>query len=257
MKMEWTVITGACGGLGQAFCKVYAKKGCSLYLIGRSEEKLLNLKSRLVKEYQIDVRIEVCDLSDLNQTSQLCERLQNESVKRLINNAGIGAYGLFEKSDLSELIKLNQVNMTSLMMLCHTVLKKMKENGGELLNVASTAAFQPSSMMADYYASKTYVLSLSEGLWMEAKHTKAKVSVLCCGPMDTGFAHHSGFKHTGMQKLMMISADDAAEIAAKQLLQGKRCIIPGLMNKIILFGSALVPKSMKLSFLNDLQKKEK
>ena len=257
MKMKWTVITGACGGLGQAFCTVYAKQGCSLWLTGRSEEKLLKLKDQLMKKYQIDVRIEVCDLSDLHQTNNLCEHLKTECVERLVNNAGIGEYGLFEQSDLSKLIQMNQVNMTSLMMLSHAVLAMMKKQGGELLNVASTAAFQPGEMMAVYYASKAYVLSLTEALHMEAKGTKAKVSALCCGPIETGFACSAGFKHTKMQRLLMIFSNDAAEIAAKQLSQGKRCIIPGTMNKIVLLISSVVPKSLKLFLLGKMQKKRK
>lgn len=253
--MKWTVITGAYGGLGRAFCNLYADKGCALWLIGKSEEKLNEIRCNLEKK--VPVRISVCDLSDLHQLNYLCAELKNSSVERLINNAGIGDYGLFDESDLSRQLDMNQVNMTAVMMLSHAVLTYMKQEGGELLNVASTAAFQPGPLMAVYYASKAYVLSFSEALWAETKGTKAKVSVLCCGPMKTEFASKSKFTHTWMQKLIMVSAEKAVQDADFGLSKGKRCIVPGFGNQIALFFGRMMPKALLLSMMSAFQKQRK
>ncbi|MBE6108106.1 MAG: SDR family oxidoreductase [Erysipelotrichaceae bacterium] len=255
--MEYTVITGACGGLGQAFCRIYAKEKESLLITGRSQVKLEALQKQLMEEYQISVRIKVCNLSNLSETQQFCEELKSLSVKRLINNAGIGTYGLFEQETISTLLDIHQINMTSLMMLIHAVIPNMNKSGGEILNVASTAAFQPGPMMSVYYASKSYVLSLSEALWAELIHSNIKVSVLCCGPMNTEFASKAKLKHTWMQKLLMISVDDAALLAKKGLASGKRCIVPGTLNKMAVFVSKYLPDSLLVRLMAYVQSKRK
>lgn len=255
--MEWTVITGACGGLGQALCKVYAKEGSALLIVGRSKDKLEELQNQLIKTYHIPVQNRVCDLADRHQTEELCQIMKSMLVKRLINNAGFGLYAPFEKSDLNDLVSMNEVNMTSLMMLCHAVLPAMKKTGGEILNVASTAAFQPGPMMSVYYASKAYVLSFSEALWAELKGTNVSVSVLCCGPMDTSFAAKAKLRHTWMQKLLMISVDQAAAEAKKGLSQGKRCIVCGGFNRMAVLMSKCLPDSLLLRFMTFVQSKRK
>ncbi len=255
--MEWTVITGACGGLGQALCRAYAKEGNSLLLIGRSKEKLEELQNQLSKDYSIRVVSRVCDLSRRTQVEKLCDEIKSLPIQRLINNAGFGLYASFEHSLLDDLISMNEVNMTSLMMLCHAVIPGMKKTGGEILNVASTAAFQPGPMMSVYYASKAYVLSFSEALWAELKETKVSVSVLCCGPMDTPFSSKAKLKHTWMQKLLMISVDQAAAEAKKGLSKGKRCIVCGNFNRIAVWASKCLPDALILRFMIFFQSRRK
>ena len=208
--MKTAVITGACGGLGKAFVKLCIERNYRLFLVGTENSRLNELKKEIGN--QVPSEVYVCDLSELDQCEQLCEVLRHRKIDLLINNAGIGSYGSFDDTEINVMKAMNHINMTSLMMLSHAVLEQMKLHKGAILNVASTASFQPGPMMANYYATKAYVVSLSEALSMELKGTAVSVCALCCGPMETGFSKKAQLKHTWIQKKMMIDPMKAAEI---------------------------------------------
>ena len=159
--MKWTLITGATGGLGHAFCKQYASTGCNLLLQGRSFEQLGALKTQLLKEYSVQIEFCVCDFTQNESFSEFCEFLENYEIERLICNAGFGSFGLFSESDVNHMIQMHQVNMDSLMKLNHLVVCDHAESIKEIINVASTASFQPGPWMSVYYATKAYVFSFS------------------------------------------------------------------------------------------------
>ena len=190
--MKWTLITGATGGLGHAFCKQYASTGCNLLLQGRSFEQLGALKTQLLKEYSVQIEFCVCDFTKYESFSEFCEFLENYEIERLICNAGFGSFGLFSESDINHMIQMHQVNMDTLMKLNHLVVCDHAESIKEIINVASTASFQPGPWMSVYYATKAYVLSFSQALHIELKSKGIKVCALCCGPMETNFSSSMG-----------------------------------------------------------------
>lgn len=253
--MKWAVITGACGGLGRAFCQLCAEQNYDLILSGTDEKRLILLKQELLGRYSISIQTYVCDLSKLEDTILFCDYLKQLQIDLLINNAGFGEYCTFEKMSQQTLMDMNQVNMTSMMLVMHAVLPLMKEKGGYVLNVASTAAFQPGPMMANYYATKAYVLSLSEGAALEMKKDKIHICALCCGPVETEFAQKAHIKHTWAQKLMMIEPRHAAKIGLDAVYKGKTRVVAGLFNRCIVCLSHLVPHGLLCSIMNYIQSK--
>lgn len=255
--MKWTLITGAAGGLGQAFCRKYASLGCNLLIQGRSSKQLVGLKNQLMETYQVQVETLICDFTVKESFDEFCINLKKYSVERLICNAGFGAYGAFSELNLDEMMQMHQVNMDALMRLNHVMLTDHAESIKEICNVASTASFQPGPWMSVYYATKAYVLSLSQALSVELKSKGIRVCALCCGPMETGFAQRAHLKHTWMQKLVMVSPDDAVLCAIKGLNKGKSCIVPGFLNQLILFVSGCFPSSFRLKMMSLVQSKRK
>ena len=253
--MKWTVITGACGGLGQAFSDEYAKQGCALILHGRSIDRLKELKAELSTKYKVDIELMVYDFCEDKQIQDFCQSISSYPVERLICNAGFGLYGAFAQMNSKRLLDMHRVNMNALMLLNHAALQISSIK--EIINVASTAAFQPGPWMSVYYATKAYVLSFSEALAIEVKSKGIKICTLCCGPMETNFAAHAHLHHTWMQKLVMVSPQKAVRCAMDGLEKGKCCVIPGTMNRLILFCSAVLPSSMRLTLMNWIQSSRK
>ena len=257
IEMKWTLITGAAGGLGQAFCRAYASKGNKLLIQGRSAEQLNELKNQLMETYQVQVESLVCDFTDQQSFDEFCVQLKKYPVERLICNAGFGAYGAFSDLNVDEMMQMHQVNMDALMRLNHGILNHHADTIKEICNVASTASFQPGPWMSVYYATKAYVLSFSQALSVELQSKGIRVCALCCGPMETGFSQRANLKHTWMQKLVMVSPDDAVKCAVKGLNRGKCCVVPGFLNRLILFLSACLPSSVRLNWMSWIQSKRK
>lgn len=253
--MKWTVITGACGGLGQAFSNEYAKQGCALILQGRSIDKLKELKTELSLKYKVGIELMEYDFCKDKQIQAFCQSISSYPVERLICNAGFGSYGDFVHVDPKMLLDMHRVNMDALMLLNHAALQLSSIK--EIINVASTAAFQPGPWMSVYYATKAYVLSLSQALSVEVKSKTIKICALCCGPMETNFSQRAHLHHTWMQKMVMVSPQKAVQCAISGLKKGKICIIPGRLNRLILFFASCFPSSMRLSLMNWIQSKRK
>lgn len=229
------LITGASSGIGKDMAKEFAKRGYDLVLVARNTEKLEEVKKSLETK---NVEIISMDLSDENNCKKLHSMVQNVDV--LINNAGFGTFGEFTKTDLDKEISLINTNITALHILTKLYLKDMQEkNKGNILNVASIAGFMPGPLMESYYASKAYVVRLTEGIKAELKKEKSnvKISLLCPGPVDTNFNDVAGVKFN----LSSLTSEYVAKYAVKKMLKGKFMIVPGFSVKCARVMSKIVP----------------
>lgn len=252
--MKTVLITGATSGIGYELAKIFARNKYNLVLTGRNEERLNQIKNEFLA-LNISIDTFSCDLAKPNSAKQLFEFLSkhNLEIDFLINNAGFGLLGPFNELDLKSQLEMIQVNITSLVELTHLLIPSMiKRNSGKIMNVASTAAFQPGPDMAIYYATKSFVLSFSEALHYELKDYGISVSTLCPGPTKTDFQRRARMENINLEKsklLPYMSAEKVAEIGYKGLMKGKRVIIPGMMNKIGVMMVKFIPKKIILNVI--------
>jgi len=258
MKKEFVLITGASEGMGREFAKVFARNGYPLILVARNKERLAVLSQGLTGSYSVDVRTIALDLSAPDAPASLKASLdsQNICVDILINNAGSGIHGLFHAMDWNATEKMLSLNMISTTHLTRLFLPKMIEKGsGKILNVASTAAFQPGPFMACYFASKAYVLSFTEALAEELSGTGVTVTAFCPGPTKTQFQKRSGTEAIRENSFAMKAAP-AVEAAFRGLMKGKRIVIPGFTNKLLAVLVRLAPKRLVLKVTRFLEEKK-
>ena len=240
---DTALITGASGGIGEEFAKLLASKGCNLVLSARSADKLETLARTLRERHPVRIETVALDLAAAGAAT----RLAGFEVDVLVNNAGYGTFGPFAESDLEAELGQIQLNVTALTHLTRLLLPGMIQRGrGGILNVASTAAFQPGPLMAVYYATKAYVLSFSEALANELKGTGVKVSCLCPGPTKTGFNERANLGNGGLlsKKSVMMEASEVALRGYQGLVKGKRLVIPGLLNKMLAHSTRLGTRGM-------------
>ena len=239
------LITGANGGLGREFARICAVDKCDLVLSGRNEEELLELKTSLEEEYDVNVKICIADLSEEDGAWKIREFTEERDidVDILINNAGFGYSGAFADGDYEREQDLLQVNILSLVKLTRYYLAPMLERGyGRILNVASAASFCAGPYMALYYASKAFVRSFSEGLSEEVRGTGVSVTALCPGPTETGF-EKTAFGKTGT--VMFIKAAEAADVAMsgiRAMKKGKALCYPDLFVRAASLGEKFLPR---------------
>ena len=253
---ETALITGASSGIGLELAKRFARDGFSLVLTARSIDKLNQLASRLKAQYGVAVRVIMKDLAKPEAPEEIFQELNRAgiSVDILVNNAGFGSYGFFQKLDLARELKIIQVNITALTHLTKLFLPGMIEKRrGKILNVASTAAFQPGPLMAVYYATKAFVLSFSEAIANELKGTGVTVTCLCPGPTRSGFQEMAAIENVKIVKAGMMSSEEVAEIGYRALLQGKAVAVAGLRNKILTFLVRFGPRSWVTSMVRFIQ----
>lgn len=185
-----TLITGASGGIGAEFAKIFAKNGNDLVLTSRSEDKLNALKNELENEFGIKVLVIANDLSRLNSVAEIFKITQENGIfiDNLVNNAGFGWHGEFCSQNLAKFNEMINLNITALTELCHIYANEMiKNGGGKILNVSSMAGFMPGPFMAVYYATKAYVTSFSQALFEELRDKNVSVTALCPGAVKTDF----------------------------------------------------------------------
>lgn len=248
-------ITGASQGLGRTFSYFYASKGYDLVLVARNESLLTEIKKDIESKYHINVDVIVYDLTcDLKP---LCSKLDNYEFDLAINNAGMGYFGEFVETGDEKLTKMIDLNVTSLVILNHYFLRCMKERRkGKILNVSSIAAFQPGPYMAEYYASKAFVLNLSESLDYEAKKYNVRVCALCPPPTKTNFFSNSGVNQDEFYKLSkFLDAQKVVEYTYKKLKKNHRIIIPGFSYRILIVLERIAPRSLVLSIMGKVQQR--
>ena len=255
-----TLVTGASKGIGLALAHEFAKHGHNLVLVARDAEQLKSIAEELKSIYKVNVIFKVVDLSQEGSAQQLYLQLQAEGhqINCLVNNAGIGCLGSYAEMDYKQLHDLLHINMISLSELTRLYLADfVARNQGSVLQVASTAAFQPGPLMAAYYASKAYVVSLSHALAHELKGTKVRISILCPGPTSTHFMTTAKMEHTYLEKgyAGMMSPEVVANIAYKGLQKGKLFIIPGILNKIMVYAACLSPKGITAALTERFHRK--
>lgn len=250
------LITGASSGLGRDMARILSYKGYDIIAVARREDKLLELKAEL----KTNVEIVVCDLSTEEGARSLYRYAKETDI--LINNAGFGVFGEFVKTDLDSEIKMLDTNVRALHILTKIFLKEFKErNSGYILNVASLAAFFPGPLFGAYYATKAYVLRLSQSIAEELRKEKSnvKISVLCPGPVHTGFEKASGVSFgNGTEKArgMILESRPVAEYAIKKMFAGKEVIVPGFLMKAAVFARHFLSDKMLAKALYFIQSKK-
>lgn len=243
--MSFTLITGASSGIGEEFANQYAKKGHSLILVARSEDKLNQLAQELRRLYSIKVEVIVQDLGSLDSAEQLYQKVQDLKIEVdfLINNAGIGLIGKFDTQDLSKIQEMLLLNVMTLTKLTYLFLPQLKKNQGTLLNVASQAAFEPSPYMTAYSATKSYVLSFTEALKVELEESQVKVMALCPGPTYTRFFERANSSFDQINFKFRYPSE-----VVKEAIQGieahKTITIPGWENRLFSFMTRLIPRPL-------------
>jgi len=235
-----TLITGASAGLGAEFARQCRRRGDELVLVARRRDRLDALAAELGSAHVV-----VADLARPGAPAQLLAEVAGLGleVETLINNAGFGATGTFAGTPNERLLEMIDLNVRSLTELCRLVLPEMigRKRGG-ILNVASTAAFQAGPYAAVYYATKAYVLSLTEALHHEAKGSGVKVSALCPGPTATEFFEVAGAPNSKLAKVA-VRPEGVVAAGLKGLDRNAPIVIPGVANKVGVFGTRLMPRS--------------
>lgn len=236
---EIVLITGASSGIGFELAKEFAFHKYDLILVSRNIEKLNELADKLKKNNDIKVEIIQQDLSKKGAAKIIFDTVSEMKlqVDVLVNNAGAGSVGLFHELDIEKDLEVLQLNINSLTELTKLFSREMvKRRSGKILNVASTGAYSPGPFTAVYYATKSYVLSLSEALYMELKPYNVSVTTLCPGATKTNFAKNAGKKD--MPGAM--EASKVGKVAFKGLIKNKKLVVPGIQNKILI----RLPKSI-------------
>jgi short-subunit dehydrogenase len=254
------LVTGASGGIGLELAKLLARDRRDLILVARSEDKLREVAGKLAGAHEIDTHVVAADLSEPDAAKRVKERT-DETGKRvdvLVNNAGVGDYGPFAESDPERLTQMMQLNMVTLTQLARLFVEDMVARGsGYILNVASIAAFQPGPLMAVYYASKAYVLSLSEALAEELNEEGVSVTALCPGPTDTDFVERADMEKSKLfDRLAVMEASDVAEAGYRGMLAGKSLVIPGAANKLLAQSVRFSPRRLTAKIARKLQERE-
>ncbi|MBI3925440.1 MAG: SDR family oxidoreductase [Armatimonadetes bacterium] len=241
---ETVLITGASGGIGAALAERFAQAGCRLVLVARSRDRLAEVARDLAGKHGVEIETIPLDLARPGAARELFERADCP-VDILVNNAGYGLHGRFAELGLDEQSGMMHLNMVSTTELVHFFLPGMLERRrGKILNVASTAAFQPGPLMAVYYASKAYVLSFSEALAEELGGTGVTVTALCPGPTRSGFQARAQVEGSLFLKLPMMDVASVAEAGYRALLEGKTVIVPGFLNRLLALSVRFSPRSL-------------
>lgn len=246
------LITGASTGLGHDMAVYLSELGYDLILVARSKDKLQQLKKTL----PVRVKVIAADLSKAENAVNIFRVCKNMKIDLLINNAGIGEVGCFEKTSLKKETELINLNVTALHILTKLFYKKFrKEDQGTILNVASSAAFYPGPLMAAYYASKSYVLNLSQALYREIKESGSgvRISVLCPGPVQTEFNRRIGVSNS----FSPANSEEVARYAIDMTLKGHFYIIPQFKIKLSIAASTFLPSFVKSKIIYRIQSNKK
>ena len=232
------LITGASSGIGKALCEEFAKDGYHLILAARSVEKMQAQGAQLQLRYGIKVTVIAADLESASGAAQLHAQIKQKGIvlNALVNNAGYATFGEFKDIDLSATLGMMQLNMYSVVVLTKLFLPDLIATQGKLLNIASTAAFQPGPFMAVYYATKSFVLYFSEGLACELEGTGVTVTALCPGPTASGF-------QALVKNKKLPSAESVAAAGYSAMKRGKRVHIPGVVNTLLALSVRFAPRN--------------
>jgi short-subunit dehydrogenase len=243
--MNTTLITGASSGIGEVFARKLAARGRNVLLVARSEEKLIRLCNELGRSNNVRAQYVALDLSKPDSAEQLFQEAKRRGlpVDMLINNAGFGSMGEFGNLDLARELNMIDLNIKSLVELTHRFLQPMiVRKQGAIINVASTAGFQPVPFMATYAATKAFVLSFSEALWEENRSHGIKVIALCPGVTDTNF-FEAARGHKPPARISQ-TPEEVVDTALRGLAQGKSHIISGWTNFFMTQSERFVPRSL-------------
>jgi uncharacterized protein len=254
---QTALVTGASAGIGIDLAECFARDGYDLVLAARSEGPLNEVATRLADKHKVKAAVIALDLGAQGAGRALADAIAAKglTVDVVVNNAGYGIAGAFDGSVMAEQLGMIDLNIRALVELTQITWPAMLKNKrGGVLNVASTAAFQPGPLMAVYYASKAFVLSFSEALWKEAEGTGVHVSCLCPGPTVSKFRERAG---TGKTKLSRVgtpmSSESVARAGYRAFQKNRRVIVTGTRNKLLAGLAPFLPRKMLLSTVHNLQ----
>ena len=250
--MAYALITGASSGIGRHLAHALAARGLDVLLVARDEAALQTLQAELRATSAVAVTIIACDLSQPQAAVALYAQVRATMPvpEVLINNAGFGAYGDFHAGDAAVIERMVQVNIMALTQLMRLVLAEMRSRGqGRIMNVASCAGFSAGPLMAVYFATKAYVLHLSEAVAQECAGSGVTITALCPGSTITKFHSVAGFPEDSWLFTPPIAASSmaVAGYAVRALYAGKRVAIPGLANKLAIVGLRLIPRRLAVA----------
>jgi short-subunit dehydrogenase len=255
------LITGASSGIGLELARMFASDKHNLVLVARSGDKLLQLSEELKKAHDVKAMVIIADLSKVDATENIYRKLklENISIDFLVNNAGFGDFGFFVESDWNKTEQMINLNITSLTHLTRLFLPQMVKNRfGKVLNLASTAAFQPGPLMSVYYATKAYVLHFSEAINNELKRTGVSVTALCPGATESGFQAASNMEESKLVKGRKLpTSKEVAEYGYKAMMRGRPVAIPGVMNKLLTMAPRFTPRSWVVAVARKIQEERK
>jgi len=237
------LITGASSGIGEAFARELAKRGHDLVLVARRRDRLERLAGELSEGLGIAADVLAADLAKEADIAAVEERLRADEIDLLVNGAGFGIVGEFADVSLERQLEELDVDVRALMRLTHAALSAMipRRRGG-IINVASTAAFQPIPNMATYAASKAFVLFLTEAVHEEAKKHGVAVTCLCPGPVKTEFQQVAGVDRGRVPRFVWTSTDRVVESALSALRSRRAVVVPGTFNVMGAFSTRLAPR---------------
>lgn len=248
------LITGASSGFGRDMARILSDKGYDIIAVARRQELLEELQGEL----KTNVEILCCDVTDINDCKKIAEKAEEAEI--FINNAGFGVFGDFCETELEREIAMIDTNVRAVHILTKLVVQKYaKRNRGYILNVASLAAFFPGPLFGAYYATKSYVLRLTQSVAQELreKNSNVKISVLCPGPAHTQFGSvakvNFGTEGSGKAKHIVLTSRQVAEYAIKKMLRGKEIIIPGTLMKVAVFLRRLLPERALSKIVYEIQ----
>jgi short-subunit dehydrogenase len=254
---QTALVTGASGGIGLDLAECFARDGCGLVLAARSEGLLKQEAERLAQKYGVKALPIAIDLGEHGAGGRLAEEIRGRGLEIdvLVNNAGYGTAGAFAGSDAATQLGMIDLNVRALVELTHCFWPAMLARGrGGVLNVASTAAFQPGPLMAVYYASKAFVLSFSEALWREAQGSGVHVSCLCPGPTASKFRERAGTGKTRLTTLgTPVPSMEVAEAGHRAFRENRRVLITGARNRLLARAVPFLPRRTILNVAHRIQ----
>jgi short-subunit dehydrogenase len=237
-ERKTALITGASSGIGAELARVHAERGGDLIVVARRREKLESLKTELEAAHGVTVHVLPKDLAQAETPQKVCDEVRSlgVAVDYLVNNAGFGCRGFFHKQDWEINEAMIKVNVLALAALTRLFVPDMvTRRSGRILNVGSMAGFLPGPLNAVYYASKAFVLSFSEAIANELRHTGVTVTVLCPGPTQSEFTRMAQMSDVNLTRTLA-STRQVAEAGYDAMLRGKTVLVPGLANKITIHG---------------------
>lgn len=246
------LITGASSGLGRDFAKDLSRMGYDIIAVAQDEAKLNSLK----EELKTNVQVISTDLSVRQNVIELYNTVKAQDIDIVINNAGFGVFGEFTETDLTKELNMIDVNICAVHILTKLFLKDFKQKDkGYILNIASSAAFEPGPLMASYYASKAYVLRITQAIYEELRREKSNVYIgaVCPGPVETNFNNIAGVRFT----VKSLKSEDVTKYALKKMFKRKLVIIPGIMMKFTRIGVKLFPEKLVTRIAYNIQKSKK
>jgi hypothetical protein len=246
-EKKYALITGASSGIGYELAKLFAADEINLVLVARREEKLNELARELQAKYSIDVKVYAEDLSNPDNVEKLYEWTKNEEIRveYLVNNAGFGDHGLFIRTNWEKERKMIDLNVTTLTYLAKLYGKDMAyRKSGRIMNLASTASFQPGPFMNVYFSTKHYVLAFSEALANELKNFKVTVTALCPGPTRSGFQKEANVEGSDFANKNIPTSEEVARYGYKQMMKGKTVAVHGFKNRLLANSVRFMPRNL-------------